>query len=201
MRTDDEQPTLKDWRDAYEVAQRIKEVEPWRYMEETDIFAVQHPEAEGLGFPSVMGQLGEHFAVSVYLGSEGLYAFWDAQDADLFTYPNRLLEMPQLMLSLEDRGMLEDRDRRLIKQVGLTFRGRNAWPLFRSYRPGFMPWHWPKKTLHHGRLQSYHVPCLVRCFPHNGLRRWIDLTRSDVSSRTGRAPMYLEDVKIDFAVS
>ena len=99
MTTSNEQPTLENWRDAYEAAQRIKVMEPWRYMEETDIFAVQHPESESLGFPSVMGQLGEHFAVSVYLGAEGLYAFWDAQDADLLTYPDRLLEMPQLMLS------------------------------------------------------------------------------------------------------
>ena len=139
--TNDEQATLEDWRDAYEVTQRIKEMEPWRYMDETDIFAVQHPESGNLGFASVMGQLGEHFAISLYLGSEGLYAFWETQDADLYTYPHKILEIPQLMLSFEDRGMLEDRDRRLIKQLGLKFRGRNAWPLFRSYRPGFVPWY------------------------------------------------------------
>ena len=28
----------------------------------------------------------------------------------------------------------------LIKQLGLTFRGRNAWPMFRDYRPGLAAW-------------------------------------------------------------
>jgi hypothetical protein len=36
--------------------------------------------------------------------------------------------------------MLHERDRALIKQLGLKFRGRQAWPQFRSYRPGFAPW-------------------------------------------------------------
>jgi hypothetical protein len=139
--TNDQQPTPEDWRDAYEVAQRIKAMEPWLFVDETDIFAVQHPESGELGFASVMGKLGEHFAVGVYLGPEGLRAFWEAQDADLVADPYRLLEIPQLMLSFEDREMLRDRDRRLIKQLGLRFRGRKAWPLFRSFRPGFMPWY------------------------------------------------------------
>ena len=29
----------------------------------------------------------------------------------------------------------------MIKALGLQFRGRNAWPLFRSYRPGYHPWY------------------------------------------------------------
>ena len=28
----------------------------------------------------------------------------------------------------------------MIKELGLKFRGRNAWPMFRSYRPSFFPW-------------------------------------------------------------
>ncbi|MGH3149043.1 MAG: DUF7309 domain-containing protein, partial [Rubrobacter sp.] len=35
---------------------------------------------------------------------------------------------------------LDRRDREVIKKLGLKFRGRNAWPMFRSYRPSFLPW-------------------------------------------------------------
>ncbi len=50
------------------------------------------------------------------------------------------LETPQLQMSFEDRNILREQDRRLIKDLGLKFRGRNAWPMFRSWRPGYMPW-------------------------------------------------------------
>jgi hypothetical protein len=55
-------------------------------------------------------------------------------------YPEILLEIPQLQASFEDRGILDDWDRQLIRNLNLKFRGRNAWPRFQSFRPGFMPW-------------------------------------------------------------
>lgn len=36
---------------------------------------------------------------------------------------------------------MSQKDRDVIKQLGLKFRGRQAWPLFRSYRPGYVPWY------------------------------------------------------------
>jgi hypothetical protein len=29
----------------------------------------------------------------------------------------------------------------VIKELGLKFRGRQEWPMFRSYRPGYLPWY------------------------------------------------------------
>jgi hypothetical protein len=54
--------------------------------------------------------------------------------------PERLLEIPQLQVSFEDRRMLQPPDREIVKRLGLTFRGPNAWPLFRSFRPACAPW-------------------------------------------------------------
>ena len=45
-----------------------------------------------------------------------------------------------MQASFEDRDQLDDRDRKVIKELGLKFRGRKEWPMFRSYRPGFLPW-------------------------------------------------------------
>ena len=52
-----------------------------------------------------------------------------------------LLEIPHLQASFEDRNELTQKDRDLIKKLGLKFRGRQAWPMFRSHRPGFHPWY------------------------------------------------------------
>lgn len=133
-------PTSEEWRRLYEEAIRLKELAPWEWMTETDIFGVQNPETDALGFVSVMGMLGEHYAVSLYLGSEGLYAFQDLEEAESLFSPESLLEIPQLQVSFEDRDELQEQDRKTIKALGLKFRGQNAWPLFRSYRPGLFPW-------------------------------------------------------------
>ena len=44
-----------------------------------------------------------------------------------------------IMLSFEDRDALQEEDLAVIRGLGLSFRGRQAWPLFRSYRPGYLP--------------------------------------------------------------
>ncbi len=134
-------PELDDWRRVYEAAGRVQAMEPWRFMEEIDIFGVQDPASDRFAFASVMGMLGEHFAIAVYIGAEGLYAFWDIQETDLNACPEGVIEPRQLQLSFEDRALLTERDHEWIKKLGLRFRGRNSWPMFRSYRPAFVPSH------------------------------------------------------------
>lgn len=133
-------PTLEEWRPLYEIARRLQELAPWQWMEETNIFGVQNPETEDLGFASVMGRIGEHYAVSIYLGSEGIAGFWNLKNSVPRDSPQSLLEIPQLQLSFENYNELEDGDRETIMQLGFEFRGQQAWPMFRSFRPGFVPW-------------------------------------------------------------
>ena len=63
---------MQAWRRLYAAAGRLKDQVPWVWMTETDVFGVQHPQTDELGFVSVMGMLGEHHAVTVYLGPEAL---------------------------------------------------------------------------------------------------------------------------------
>ncbi len=133
-------PTIEEWRELYESVVRVKALAPWEWMTEAEIFGVQNPETDELGFASVMGMLGEHFAMSLYLGPEGLYEFWELEEVGHLASPEGLLETPQLQASFENRDELDKRDRTVIKDLGLKFRGRHAWPMFRSYRPGFAPW-------------------------------------------------------------
>ncbi len=133
-------PALEHWKKLYDIAVRIKEASPWQWMEETDIFGVRDPETGMTGFMSIMGSMGEHYAVASYLGSEGLYSFWNMYMKEVPPDLEDFLETPQLQLSFEDRSYLEQEDLRLIKKLGLRFRGRNSWPMFRSYRPGYHPW-------------------------------------------------------------
>ncbi len=134
-------PTLDDWRNLYGLMDRVKTLAPWRWMNEDAIFSVQNPDGGEQGYVSVMGTLGEHLAISVYLGARGLSGFWSMQEAGPAIQPERLFEIPQLQASFEDRDQLDDHDRANIKELGLKYRGKQAWPHFRSYRPSFVPWY------------------------------------------------------------
>lgn len=138
---DDSSPTQSDWSKLYAVAMQIKKLAPWEWMSEEQIFGVQDPETEEIGFVSVMGQLGEHYSIAVYQGSKGLYGLDNFQMLGPQAQAEDLLAIPHLQASFEDRGELTKQDRNVIKELGLKFRGRNEWPLFRSYRPGYFPWY------------------------------------------------------------
>lgn len=133
-------PTFDEWNRLYRAAMVFKDLAPWEWMEETDVFGVQNPETENLGFVSIMGLPGEHLSLALYLGAEGLQGFWDWEEAE--TPPEDLFLVPlHMQASFEDRNELTKKDRNVIRRLGLKFRGTQAWPLFRSYRPGFLPWY------------------------------------------------------------
>jgi hypothetical protein len=153
-------PSLEQWKRLYELMGKIRELAPWEYMYEHNIFGVQFPEKGNLGFVSVMGNLGEHFAVAVYMEKKGFEGFLNMQRMGYRLAPDIVLQVPQLQASFEDREMITPEDRKIIKQLGLKFRGRKAWPQFRSYRPGCFPWYLEKEEaqlLIHGLEQLMDV--------------------------------------------
>jgi hypothetical protein len=128
-------PTLDEWKQLYDLAAKIKDLAPWDWMEEDDLFGFQMPGTGELGFISVMGALGEHYSIAIYQGIEGLDGFWKMQNLGPKLTPEFILQVPQLQLSFEDREIITTEDRAVMKSLGLKFRGANAWPQFRSYRP------------------------------------------------------------------
>jgi len=135
-----DQPTQDQWQALFAAGDRVKAAAPWEWMTEGHVFGVQDPDTDELGFVSIMGMLGEHYAVSVYLGTQALYDFLALEDEGPFGTAERLLEIPQLQASWEDREALHAQDREMIKALGRKYRGRQAWPLFRSYQPAYAPW-------------------------------------------------------------
>jgi hypothetical protein len=87
-----------------------------------------------------MGAFGELFGLAVYMGGDGLKTYHDLQ-AGTVKREDLLYTQDCLLASFEDRKMLDSEDLAVIKQLGLKFRGRNAWPTFRSHVPGYYPWH------------------------------------------------------------
>ncbi|MBF0497515.1 MAG: hypothetical protein HQK58_13225 [Deltaproteobacteria bacterium] len=135
-------PSKDQWQELYRLAGEIKRLEPWTWMSEQNLFGVQNPKTGEIGYCSIMGALGEMYAIAVYLGPEGLIGWRKLSSGDVdIDHPDAMHIQKCLMLSFEDRDFIEKEDFKTIKLLGLKFRGRNAWPQFRSYQPGYVPWY------------------------------------------------------------
>lgn len=133
-------PTLEEWVDLYTAAGALKSLAPWTWMCDDEVFGVKDPETGVIGYCSVMGNLGEHLALGVCLGTTGLAGLEAVRRMKKPDFAEVLFTQTMLQVSFESRTDLEREDLEVIRQLGLKFRGAQTWPLFRSYRPGYMPW-------------------------------------------------------------
>ncbi|MGG1551885.1 DUF7309 domain-containing protein [Paenibacillus ferrarius] len=129
---------LKTWEDLYEAAAAFKKAECWKYFSNSHIFGVENPRTGEIGYCCILGNGGEMYGLAVYLGPEGLETIismlTDEKDED------PMFSQHCLMLSFDSRAELYPAELRQIKELGLKFRGAHAWPTFRLYEPGYVPW-------------------------------------------------------------
>ncbi len=136
-----------EWSALFEAATQFKRLKCWEWMSDSDLFGVQIPETGEIGYCCVMGELGEVFALTVYPGVEGLASYeylqglaQDGLSGDLLGPQTLLTTQDCVMASFEDRSELHQKDLQLIRSLGMKFRGKREWPMFRNYRPGYLPW-------------------------------------------------------------
>lgn len=92
-----------------------------------------------------MGNAGEHFALAVYRGTEGLDSYFAMADTgeSVPDNPERLnaaFGQNCLMVSFEDAGRVPPEQKAHLKALGLNFRGTGQWIVAQSFDPGLHPW-------------------------------------------------------------
>jgi hypothetical protein len=133
---------LPVWKNLYDAAIAFRETACWEWMSDSDIFGVQNPESGEVGYCCVLGQLGEVFGLAAYLGSAGLEQYRKVQSGKVDARsPEFAYSQNCLTVWFGDRNDLDQGDLKVVKELGLKFRGSNAWPQFRSLQPGYLPWH------------------------------------------------------------
>lgn len=140
MPYDETPPTPDEWRRALDAALAFRDAAPWTWMTEENMFGVQNPETGVTYYACVLGELGEMTALALYEGAEGLNGLWRMRTENLADPMEALILQRCLMVSFEDREVLEPADRDVLKSLGIKVRGRGAWPMLRSYLPGYAPW-------------------------------------------------------------
>ncbi|MDD3890483.1 MAG: hypothetical protein PHR65_11280 [Syntrophomonadaceae bacterium] len=165
----------EDKQDLYNLLQSFMlytEYAPWRWMTDTDIFAVEIPGEKELYYACVMGCEGEMFGMAIYQGLKGLKYYQRQLETEDPEEVAMIEEHgPVLLLTLGDRGELNNKERQLYKELGFSFRGHNAWPVFRSFKPGFYPWILTPAEAHAASIVLQHaIAAAEHCREHQ--KKW-----------------------------
>ncbi|WLR41541.1 plasmid pRiA4b ORF-3 family protein [Bacillus carboniphilus] len=127
-----------DWPLLLSLAEEFKALQPWQWMSDYQLFAIEDPETEELCFCSVMGAAGEEFGLAAYIGAEGFH-FLRKLFNDEIDESNHLKQR-SIVFCLSDRNELSNDDYDLLKTHGFSYRGKKQWPQFRSFHPNHFPW-------------------------------------------------------------
>ncbi len=89
-----------------------------------------------------MGRGGNCYGIVVYEGYEGLNSFLmlTMQESLNLSPEYALFNQKNLTCYWGNRDELSNKQRRIIKELGYTFRGKNQWLYFMSNEPGYYPY-------------------------------------------------------------
>lgn len=132
---------LPTWKNLYSAAHEFRALRPWERLDATDLICVRDPLTGGTGFGACMGSGGSLFGLCLYRGTEGFGIYRRLMEGDVNLQRDDFYAMQNcLKLELGPRSELEPNDLAVIRQLGVTFKGKDSWPEFRSLIPGYAPW-------------------------------------------------------------
>ena len=135
-------PTATDLKPVLEQAKAFHKQETWLHIPSDDLFAIEDPVTGERLYCSILGNLHEMYALNVYPGETGLAsfaAFLSMRQASLLAGHHYLAQQDLIQLEYTDRESLTAQEWKSIKETGVPFRGRRAWPQMIRYRPGYAP--------------------------------------------------------------
>lgn len=131
--------SLEQWKTLYEAGTRIKELKPWEKFWDMDLIGIRYGDEEETVFISILGRGGDCYGISVY---EGLNSFL------MLTMQERMNLAPEYAMFNQrnltcywgNRDELTEKQRKIIKELGYKYRGKNQWMYFMSFEPGYYPY-------------------------------------------------------------
>ena len=134
--------SLEQWRALYETTTRIKELKPWEKFWDMDLIGIKYGEEEDIIFFSILGRGGDCYGVAVYEGYKGLNSFLmlTMQQHMNLSVEYAMFHQKNLTCYWGNRDELTDKQRKIIKDLGYSYRGKNQWLYFLSFEPGYYPY-------------------------------------------------------------
>ncbi len=137
----------------YELAFRFKGAKLWQQLYDDEAFAVKLADGE-IGYCSVMGRMGDHFALGLYVGEEGYKSYRllldaDSEELDNAAVSEMMTSQSCLQCSFENKDMLSTGELEEVRQYAKAHNkklgGSNAFPQFTKFRPGRYPWRYDSR--------------------------------------------------------
>ena len=147
--------SLEQWRVLYEVATRIKELKPWEKFWDMDLIGIKYGEEEDTVFFSILGRGGECYGIAVYEGYDGFNSFLmlTMQQRMNLSVEYAMFNQKNMTCYWGNRDELTDKQRKIIKDLGYSYRGKNQWLYFLSFEPGYYPYNLDEEEV--VRLSEY----------------------------------------------
>lgn len=131
----------------FELAFIYKKTKLWKMLWDSEIFAVSLPNDE-IGYCCVMGAMGEHCALALYVGERGFNSLRlvlsGPGSVSELNYHEFLLSQDCLQCAFENKDGLTEGEveaaREYARRHRAVLRGRGAFPHFVKFRPNYMPW-------------------------------------------------------------
>jgi len=137
-----ELPSMEQWARLYDAAVVVKKQTPWKLLCDTNIVILELPGRSEPVFCSVMGRESDCIGVAVYPGNKSMRMLIDLLNSyDSKIFNPYTFEQSNLLCYFGNREDVEPRDRNVMKELGIRFRGKNQWIYFRSVKPGLLPWY------------------------------------------------------------
>lgn len=127
-----------DFEELLKLSATLNKAKPWQYFNNEEIIAIQLEEFNETFYVVVMGAGNQEFGLLVYdeeIGYRSLAHLLAGKPLSM----DFQFELSALSVNFVDRAKLDKADYQLIKDCGMSFRGKNNWHQFRMYTPGMMP--------------------------------------------------------------
>ena len=107
-----------------------------------DLIGIKYGEEEDTVFFSILGRGGECYGIAVYEGYEGLNSFLmlTMQQRMNLSVEYAMFNQKNMTCYWGNRDELTDKQRKIIKDLGYSYRGKNQWLYFLSFEPGYYPY-------------------------------------------------------------
>lgn len=133
---------LNIWQELYAIVQQWNNLQPWKYIDSADWIKIKFENKESI-YCTIMGQANNCIGLSMYFGDEGYrdLSSLSIEPIDDTVMKYLMYDQTCLTFYMGDREEVPSQQKKIIKELGLKFRGRGNWPYFISYKKRFFPYH------------------------------------------------------------
>ena len=133
-------PSFVQLQNLYEIASDLADLQPWNLLDESQLVLLRESVDGELCYCSVMGALGEVFALHAYIGLESFRLFRRISTEEIADPGEFFSSQHSVYVEFVPRRELERQDRNLLAALGHPLGKGMFTPIFRAIRPGFHPW-------------------------------------------------------------